>query len=237
MRCLQDSGSTSRPYEAPDPSAFFSPAGDAIIARNQPLPASLASEPTPANQLSEAAVRVWDTKTGTLLRSVKPAATEFNLAVSPVGEVMAVGGSRSTRLYNWKTGELLRELFTGTMRVPFQTSMSFSPDGRWLGIASRANLNASIWDTSTGQEKWEFPVLDTSIDVKFSSDGRFVFTTVGNGTTAVWDFSTGKQVCALVSFTDGSWAVTDPDGRYDASNPDEAIGLHWVADTEVIELG
>jgi hypothetical protein len=47
----------------------------------------------------------------------------------------------------------------------------------------------------------------------------------------------GQTVCSLISFTDGSWAVTDLDGRYDASNPDEAIGLHWVVGTEVIELG
>jgi uncharacterized caspase-like protein len=115
--------------------------------------------------------------------------------------------------------------------------MSFSPDGRWLGLENWSSSNANIWDTSTGQEKWLFPVMHHPSDVKFSSDGRFVFTTGGAGITGVWDFATGKQVCSLVSFDDGSWAVTDPDGRYDAFNPEEAIGLHWVAGTEVIELG
>jgi uncharacterized caspase-like protein len=115
--------------------------------------------------------------------------------------------------------------------------MSFSPDGRWLGLTTLGSFNVSIWDTSSGREKWEFPFLNTPTDVKFSIDGNLVFIAGFAGITSVWDLSAGKQVCSLISFTDGSWAVTDPDGRYDASNPDEAIGLHWVAGTEVIELG
>ena len=213
VRCLQDSSGVSF-------NAFSLPAGDAIIA-------------TAANGIYEAAVRVWDTKTGTQLGSfmVGPGSA----AVSPASEVIAIAGDSSTCLYNWRTGELLHELYTGTYRGG--SFMSFSPDGRWLALASFTSFNASIWDTSTGQEKWEFPLLGVPTDVKFSSDGRFVFTTGFTGITSVWDFATGKQACSLVSFDDDSWAVSDPDGRYDASNPDEAIGLHWVAGTEVIELG
>jgi WD40 repeat protein len=107
---------------------------------------------------------------------------------------------------------------------PTATNVSFSPDGRWL---ARAGTNPSVWDVSTGQEKWEFSFL--VYDVKFDADGRFLFVAGGDGVTSVWDFSTGKQVCAIVSFRDGSWAVTDPEGRYDASNPDQAVGLYWVA--------
>jgi WD40 repeat protein/uncharacterized caspase-like protein len=213
VRCLQDSSGVSF-------SAFSLPAGDAIIAISQTAPAN-----------GQATVRVWDTRTGAQLRSFQVGSGPA--AVSP--EVIAIAGNNSTCLYSWRTGELLRELYTGTERAG--SFMSFSPDGRWLALASFTSFNASIWDTSTGQEKWEFPLFGVPTDVKFSSDGRFVFTAGFTGITSVWDFATGKQACSLISFDDGSWAVTDPDGRYDASNPDRAIGLHWVAGTEVIELG
>jgi hypothetical protein len=40
----------------------------------------------------------------------------------------------------------------------------------------------------------------------------------------------------VANFVGESWAVTDPLGRYDASNPDNSVGLHWVEGTSVIEL-
>lgn len=40
----------------------------------------------------------------------------------------------------------------------------------------------------------------------------------------------------LVSFLDGTWAVVDPEGRYDASNSGDIEGLHWVVGNETIAL-
>ena len=47
-------------------------------------------------------------------------------------------------------------------------------------------------------------------------------------TARLWDASTGRELCQLVSFNDGTWAVVDPSGRYDASNGGRVDGLHWV---------
>src|SRR5205807_5073429 len=38
------------------------------------------------------------------------------------------------------------------------------------------------------------------------------------------------------SFQDGSWAVVDPEGRFDAANGGDVEGLHWVVGTEPITL-
>jgi WD40 repeat protein len=73
--------------------------------------------------------------------------------------------------------------------------------------------------------------------VAFSPDGRFVLAGSMDGTSKLWDSSTGRLVATLVSFQDGGWAVVDSEGRYDLSNPDCASGLYWVADNlDVIEL-
>jgi uncharacterized caspase-like protein len=73
--------------------------------------------------------------------------------------------------------------------------------------------------------------------VAFSPDGRWALTGSGDGSTRLWDAASGKWLATLVSFREGGWAVVDPEGRYDASDPDDATGLHFVADNDVIELG
>ena len=47
----------------------------------------------------------------------------------------------------------------------------------------------------------------------------------------MWSASTGRELCRLISFNDGDWAATDPQGRYDASNEGDVSGLPWVVDT------
>ena len=45
-----------------------------------------------------------------------------------------------------------------------------------------------------------------------------------------------RELCRLVSFDKGEWAVVDPVGRYDASNGGDVEGLHWVVGNEPIAL-
>ena len=61
-------------------------------------------------------------------------------------------------------------------------------------------------------------------------------TTSADGTARLWDASTCSQRAALVSFNNGGWAVTDPEGSYDTDNPNESEGMHWVVRNEVIQF-
>jgi len=40
----------------------------------------------------------------------------------------------------------------------------------------------------------------------------------------------------LFSFRDGTWAVMDPEGRYDAANDGDIEHLHWVVGLETFPL-
>jgi WD domain, G-beta repeat/Caspase domain len=69
---------------------------------------------------------------------------------------------------------------------------------------------------------------DDVFSAAFSPDSRFVATAGKDGTTRLWESSTGKELCRLISFRDGSWVVVDPEGRFDANNLEEIQGLHWI---------
>ena len=70
----------------------------------------------------------------------------------------------------------------------------------------------------------------------FAPDGKHVLTGSGDCTTRIWEAQTGRELCRLISFRDGTWAVVDPEGRFDASNGGDVEGLHWVVGNEPIAL-
>jgi hypothetical protein len=43
---------------------------------------------------------------------------------------------------------------------------------------------------------------------------------------------TGAELAALMSFDDGTWAVTAPDNRYDSSNDGDIPYLRWTVGME-----
>ena len=64
-----------------------------------------------------------------------------------------------------------------------------------------------------------------------SPDGRFVVVATALGDTWLWDLATGAFVARQVAFEDGTWAVLDAEGRYDASNGGDIAGVHVVVET------
>ncbi|OGW21183.1 MAG: hypothetical protein A2Z82_05575, partial [Nitrospirae bacterium GWA2_46_11] len=51
----------------------------------------------------------------------------------------------------------------------------------------------------------------------FSPDGKYILSTSTDGTTRLWDISTGKEIAQFISFTDGEWVVITPEGYFNAS--------------------
>jgi hypothetical protein len=74
----------------------------------------------------------------------------------------------------------------------------------------------------------------------FSPDGSRVLTSSTDQTARLWNLATGEELARLVSFSDGTWAVMDRNGRFDASNGGDIAHLYWVAqigeDLESISL-
>lgn len=64
--------------------------------------------------------------------------------------------------------------------------------------------------------------------VRFLNDENYVISASLDGTTKLWDVKTGKELCSLISFDDGTWFVTAPDGRFDTNNLDSNAKIHWM---------
>ena len=103
-----------------------------------------------------------------------------------------------------------------------------------------------VFDAKTGASKTPVKTHVRPFAVRVVRCGnpeRTVLVVAGtDGTTVLCDATTGKPIARIFGFADDSWAVIDPDGRYDcgggrgAASGDHPM-LHWVANNEVIELG
>lgn len=163
-----------------------------------------------------------------------------SVAFTPEGQTVRTGSSdRTARLWDVASGDELHRFSTGQPTLSFDPHdpadlVLFSPDGQVVRAGS-SYVAARLWDGITGVEVRRYG--DDLNSFGFSPDGRTVLTGDSTGAERLWDVASGEELARLLSFADGTWAVIDPAGRFDASNGgDDVQGLHWVVGLEPIEL-
>lgn len=174
----------------------------------------------------EGSTRLWNVKTGSQQRVIKVHTLNLlAIGFSPDSrKIITENADKSATLLDVKTGAELQHFGSAS-------SPSFSADG------SRVLLGLSVWDVATGKELRHFASpFGTEPFGTLSPDGRKVLLGSGDGTTKLWDVDTGKELASLYGFQDGSWAVVDPQGRFDTDKIEGNIALHWVIDGDPMRV-
>jgi WD40 repeat protein len=70
----------------------------------------------------------------------------------------------------------------------------------------------------------------------FSRNGKYLWTASSDATTRIWDVAMGKELCRVVHFRDGTWAVCDGEGRYDCSDDGNNSNLYWIIGSDILQI-
>lgn len=139
----------------------------------------------------------------------------------------------SFRLFDTATGAQIKEFghatipggaFTNVGRVSYQVgALAFSPDGKHF-LSGNLRGEYKLWDFATGTVVRQFKTVDeaagtimnTAPSVKFSPDGKTAVV-ASLASIRLFDVSTGDALATLISFDDGEWLITTPNGYYNSS--------------------
>ena len=163
--------------------------------------------------------------------------TVFGFAYKPDGkEIVAVRqqllpNNKSITylvLLNAKTGYKIKEFpgvqNSGTFLSNYIDCFILSPDGK-LALTGDLGGHYRLWDVSSGrlvrqltvEEKGDpTTVLNIHSAAAFSPDGGTVVV-ASRASMRLFDVATGTEIVTAISFADGEWLMTTPEGYYNAS--------------------
>jgi WD40 repeat protein len=103
----------------------------------------------------------------------------------------------------------------GTAEAPRQVNLLlFSPDGRWLGVASDSAPTVLLWDTVAGAPLVLRGAHDHPVELRFSGAGDRIVAASQDGSASIWDLPSGKLLAKLTP--EGQYladAAIDPSGQ------------------------
>jgi eukaryotic-like serine/threonine-protein kinase len=169
-------------------------------------------------------LRLWDARTGQLLRVVPAHGQDRISAVAfdPDGRRLATASyDRTVKIWNATTGDPLKTL---KGHSGFVSGVAFSRDGRRLASIGGEDKTIKIWDPLTGRELLSLHGhTDTCTWVAFSPDGRRLASASVDRTIRIWDATalTGNE--GLESLTcelddEVASVAFDPHGSFLASS-------------------
>lgn len=177
--------------------------------------------------------RIWDAATGQKLHELPHDGFVSSVAYLPGGKQLVSGcHDKRVRVWDAETGQLQKTLQGHTDGV---LSVAGSSDGKL--ILSGGERLAILWDAERGTDLGNLDRETTLFDdVAFYPGNKHAATTGLDGVVRFWEVKSRRELCRLMAFQDGTWAVVDKDGRYDAANAGDINHLHWVIGDERVAL-
>jgi len=185
---------------------------------------------------SELNVRIWDARTGMLLRSIAPGNRCGAARFAPDGATVATGDvSGSVRLWNTANGSLLRTLsgHSSTIR-----SVVYSPDGQSLASASK-DATIKLWRATDGALLRTLGGHAQGANVvAFSPAGDTVASGGEDALVRLWNVASGQLLRTFTGHVSHVWSVAfSSDGSLLASaGGDHTIRLWQVTNGALVRV-
>src|SRR5262249_25304607 len=138
-------------------------------------------------------VKVWDTTTGELIRSLDdPGFLANRIAFSADNRFLAATGrgkKQGVQVWDTTTGQLVNTL-------PMPAAIAISPAGDQ--VVAHSDRHAALWELATRQQVQSVEIGDGHLgEAAISPDGRWLATAIWSAPRpreiAVWDLQTGRQ--------------------------------------------
>jgi len=128
-------------------------------------------------------IRLWDTQTGDLFKTIIDKAGSTCVSLSADGQLLASGsGDRTIKLWNTQTGDLLHILIDDADT----TNLSLSADGQLLARGS-GDRTIKLWNTQTGDLLHVFTGHTGRVNsVALSANGHILASGSDDQTIKIW---------------------------------------------------
>lgn len=182
-------------------------------------------------------IRIWDPAKGEQVSVAMVEGTPDALALSDDGKwLIAAHQNGQVEVRDADSGAVIRSFPKKDQDAYSFKVVAVTRDKKIVAAGGYGN-SIRLWDAETGKVRGELVGHVGPVDgLAFFPDGKRLVSTSADQSSRFWDVAGGKELCRSYSFSDGTWAVLDAAGRYDAANDGDVKGLLWVVGTETFPL-
>lgn len=181
---------------------------------------------------NDRAIKLWDLKTGELMRAISDAhaGAIWSVAIDPGGDkVISSSSDRTIKVWDLSTGRPIRTLrgHTDTVRV-----VAVSPDDKHI-VSGSSDRTIKVWDLSTGVLLRTLKGhTDTVRALAISPNGYTIVSGGADNVVRVWNLNTGQLLSTLQGHTSRIIAIAmSPDGNTIASGGNDNTIRLWNLQT------
>jgi len=165
----------------------------------------------------------------------RPIVRQPDRAPGAIGLPVAAGQALATPLRSGVLPGAGSTAFSHDVGLIGQRLVAVNPAGTQLATAAGQTPGIEIYSLdASGATRTRTLAGHASavVALAFSPNGRLLASSSEDGEMLLWNLATGRWVAKLHAFSDGTWAVVDPEGRFDTNQLENIEQLHWVMGDE-----